>query len=56
MNLLGCPGGEAGLPTYYTILLRPGLSDEAAQFIVTKLSQDWERGGGGLVVRRQLPS
>ena len=56
MNLLGCPGAEASLPTYCAILLRPGLSDEAAQFIVTKLVQDWDRGGGGLVVRRQLPS
>ena len=56
MNLLGCPGGEADLSTYYCILLRPSLSDEAAQFIVTRLGQDWERGGGGLVVTRQLPS
>ena len=56
MNMLGCPGGEADLPTYCCILLRPGLSDEAAQFIVTRLGEDWERGGGSLVVRRQLPS
>ena len=31
-------------------------SDAAAQFIHDQLSGDWSKGGGGLVVQRQLPT
>ena len=31
-------------------------SDAAAQFIHDQLSGDWNKGGGGLIVQRQLPT
>ena len=31
-------------------------SDAAAQFIHDQLSGDWSKGGGGLIVQRQLPT
>ena len=43
-------------PTYYAIVLHSGCSDEAAQYIIDNLTLSYERGGGGLEVRRQSPS
>lgn len=58
-------------PTFYVVVLhkrcivveKPDLnsnqircSDAAAQFIHDQLSGDWSKGGGGLVVQRQLPT
>ena len=56
MNLLGCSSSEASLPTYYAVQLHALCSDEAAQVILDKLKLDWSKGGGGLIVRRQLPT
>ena len=57
MNLLGCSSSsDASLPTYYAVQLHALCSDEAAQVILDKLKLDWNKGGGGLVVRRQLPT
>ena len=41
-------------PTYYAIVLHSQCSDKAAQFIFDNLVLSYERGGGGLEVRRQL--
>lgn len=49
-------GGEDSSPTYYAIQLHWKCEDEAAQFIHDKLRLDWAKGGGGLTVRRQLPT
>ena len=56
MNLLGCSSSEASLPTYYAVQLHALCSDQAAQVILDKLKLDWNKGGGGLIVRRRLPT
>jgi len=43
-------------PTYYAVQLHWKCQDEAAQFIHDKLKLDWAKGGGGLIVRRQMPT
>ena len=43
-------------PTYYAIVLHSQCSDKAAQFIFDNLVLSYERGGGGLEVRRQVAS
>ena len=58
-------------PTFYVVVLHKRFfwqrkcrsnsnqircSDAAAQFIHDQLSGDWSKGGGGLIVQRQLPT
>jgi len=43
-------------PTYYLVVLHHRCSDAAAQHVHDRLVEDWGRGGGGLTVRRQLPT
>lgn len=43
-------------PTYYVVLLHRRCTDSAAQFIHDQLGMEWAKGGGGLTVRRQLPT
>ena len=58
MPLLGSCGGGGDSPeaTQIAILLHARLSDEAAQFICRNLQLDWAKGGGGLIVRKQIPT
>jgi len=59
MNVLkqfACVGGEDSSPTYYAVQIHWRCEDSAAQFIHDVLKLDWVKGGGGLVVRRQLPT
>jgi len=56
MPLLGCRSSDDELPTYFAIQLHFRCSDQAAQYIHDNLKLDWNKGGGGLVVRRQLPT
>ena len=44
------------LSTYYAVQLHKKCSDEAAQFIHDELRQEWQKGGGGLIAKRQLPT
>ena len=43
-------------PTYYAVQLHWKCEDSAAQFIHDVLKLDWAKGGGGLIVKRQLPT
>ena len=57
MNVLKqCLSLDQDAPTYYAVQLHYRCQDEAAQFIHDKLRLDWAKGGGGLIVRRQLPT
>jgi len=57
MNVLkSCLNSLSPAPTYFAIVLHKKCSDEAAQVIHDVLVEDWEKGGGGLQVRRQLPT
>ena len=58
MPLLASCGGGGDSPeaTQIAILLHARLSDEAAQFICRNLQLDWAKGGGGLIVRKQIPT
>jgi len=56
MNVLRHFGCDSPSPTYYLILLHRKCTDAAAQYIHDQLCLDWGKGGGGLTVRRQLPT
>lgn len=49
-------GGEDSSPTYYAIEIHSKCEDEAVQFIHNVLKLEWVKGGGGLTIRRQLPT
>jgi len=57
MNVLRqCLSDTSSNPTYYVILLHQRCTDSASQYIHDQLCMDWAKGGGGLIVRRQLPT
>ena len=56
LKQLAMCGGVDSSPTYYAVQLHRRCEDEAAQFIHDVLRLDWAKHGGGLTVRRQLPT
>ena len=56
LKQLACGGGQDSSPTYYAVQIHWKCEDSAAQFIHDVLKLDWVKGGGGLVVKRQLPT